>query len=175
MSKNMRMKKVLSILLCLCIVLSYVPLNVFATESDKTVLDITKGDITINTDSVSGFAADGTAVTAHDPDGYIIQGNGTATGNVISVTGGTHSIDLNEVIIGSDDQRTNGRSPLTIADNATVTLNLVGENTLGAGWDGYHTVNIVVGAGATLNIDGSGSLKCGENLWHPKLRIGESG
>ncbi len=169
------MKKVLSILLCLCMVLSYVPLDVFATEGDKTVLDITKGDITINADSVSGFAADGTAVTAHDPDGYIIQGNGTATGNVISVTGGIHNIELNKVIIGSDDQRTNGRSPLTIADNATVTLNLVGENTLGAGWDGYHTVNIVVGAGAILNIDGSGSLSCNENISSSKLKIGTGG
>lgn len=175
MRDNLRMKKVLSILLCLCMVLSYVPLDVFAIEGDKTVLDITKGDITINADSVSGFAADGTAVTAHDPDGYIIQGNGTATGNVISVTGGTHSIELNGVRIGSDAKGTNGRSPLTIAANATVTLNLVGENTLGEGWDGYHTVNIVVGDGATLNIDGSGSLSCNENISSSKLKIGTGG
>lgn len=175
MRDNMRMKKVLSILLCLCMVLSYVPLDVFATEGDKTVLDITKGDITINADSVSGFAADGTAVTAHDPDGYIIQGNGTPTGNVISVTGGAHSIELNGVRIGSDAKGTSGRSPLTIAANATVTLNLVGENTLGEGWDGYHTVNIVVGDGATLNIDGSGSLSCNENISSSKLKIGTGG
>lgn len=175
MRDNMRMKKVLSVLLCLCFVLSYVPLDVFATEGDKTVLDITQGDITINADSVSGFAADGTAVTAHDPDGYIIQGNGTATGNVISVTGGTHSVELNGVRIGSDAKDTNGRSPLTIAANAAVTLNLVGENTLGEGWDGYHTVNIVVGDGATLNIDGSGSLSCNENMSSSKLKIGNGG
>ena len=175
MRDNMRMKKVLSILLCLCMVLSYVPLDVFATEGDKTVLDITKGDITINADSVSGFAAEGTAVTAHDPDGYIIQGNGTPTGNVISVTGGAHSIELNGVRIGSDAKGTSGRSPLTIAANATVTLNLVGENTLGEGWDGYHTVNIVVGDGATLNIDGSGSLSCNENISSSKLKIGTGG
>lgn len=168
-------KKLLSMVLCLTMVLSYLPTAVFATKGDKTVLDITKGDITINADSISGFAADGTAVTTHDPDGYIIQGNGTETGNVINVTGGTHSIDLNEVIIGSDDQRTNGRSPLTIAANATVTLNLVGENTLGAGWDGYHTVNIVVGDGATLNIDGSGSLSCKESLSYSNLEIGTGG
>ena len=164
-------KKLISMVLCLAMVLSYLPTDVFAVESEKTVLDITQGNITINTDG----ATVGTTNVAADPDGYIIQGNDTATGNVINVTGGTHNIELNRVRIGSDAKHTNGRSPLTIAANAVVTLNLVGENTLGEGWDGYHTVNIVVGDGATLNIDGSGSLSCNENISSSKLKIGTGG
>ncbi|WP_346696939.1 S-layer homology domain-containing protein [Thermophilibacter mediterraneus] len=84
--------------------------------------------------------------------------DGSDTWGKIEVTGGTHTITLNncsytgrEGLIGAQ-----GCSAIDVRSGASLTINLVGSNELVAG--GTNHPGIWVEGGATLTIEGSGSL-----------------
>ncbi|MCI2056645.1 MAG: S-layer homology domain-containing protein [Oscillibacter sp.] len=85
-------KRVLSILLCICMALTLLPTAALAAPPDDalTKLDISKGAITITADTASGYDSTGTEVNANDPDGYIIVGTGGGADNystLLTITG----------------------------------------------------------------------------------------
>lgn len=143
---------------------STLSLSVSEDDTDGQI-DISQGDVVI---TATGYKV---GDTAYSYSGNItINGNGTATGNTITVESDAN-ITLKNVIIGTDSNRTNGKSPLTIAEGTNVIVNIEGTVILGEGWDGYHTTNIVVDANASLTIQGSGELKCNENMAKNKISI----
>lgn len=144
---------------------STLSLSVSEDDTDAQI-DISQGDVVI---TATGYKV---GDTAYSYSGNItINGNGTATGNTITVESDAN-ITLKNVIIGTDSNRTNGKSPLTIADGTNVIVNIEGTVILGEGWDGYLTTNIVVGENASLTLQGSGELKCNESCEHSKISIG---
>ena len=135
-------------------------------ETGDGIIDITQGSVVIDD---TGYTV-GSTVYSYSGD-VTINGNSTPTGNIITVNS-SRKITLNNVIIGTDDARTDGKTPLTIAQDVNVELIVEGNVTLGAGWDGYGTDNIVVGENASLTIQGSGELECHENSAYSKISMG---
>lgn len=159
-------KRWLALLMSLCLIGTMIPITARAENgSTDGQIDISQGDVVI---TATGYKV---GDTAYSYSGNItINGNGTATGNTITVESDAN-ITLKNVIIGTDSNGTNRKSPLTIADGTNVIVNIEGTVILGAGWDGYHTTNIVVGKNASLTIQGSGELKCNENAAKNKISI----
>lgn len=144
---------------------STLSLTVSGDDTDAQI-DISQGDVVI---TATGYKVGDTAYTYSG--NITINGNGTATGNTITVESNAN-ITLKNVIIGTDSNRTNGKSPLTIANGTNVIVNIEGTVIIGGGWDGYQTTNILVGENASLTIQGSGELKCNESFGHSKISIG---
>jgi len=138
-------------------------------EGQKTVLDITKGSITINSTGIIGKNPYGNEVTEVNPYGYTIVGNGVVTTNTISVNTYT-TVELNNVQIDSGDV-----TPFSLSNGIVVDVYLIGENKFGTSWDGVSTTNIVVGNDTIMYISGTGSLFCAENMHSSKLQIGSAG
>ena len=92
-------------------------------ENGYTILDITKGTITISDTTVSGVSADGNAVSELNATGYHIVGNGTGTTNAIFIKGGKQNIILDNINI------TSGKC-IQITNNSDVTLNIQGTNSV---------------------------------------------
>lgn len=100
-----------------------------------------------------------------------INGNSTATGNVITVNA-DREITLNNVIIGRGDEKpANGTPALTIAEDTEAILNIVGNVYLGDNWN-YNGTYVVLGNKAALTIRGDGTLYCKENSGSPKISLG---
>ena len=111
------------------------------------VLDIGKAPITIGENTVSGKTANGSVVTIATADGnYTITG--TSTANAVSVTGGKHTLTLDNVNI----QR--GSTPLSILNAAEVTLQLKGNTVLKATTD-TNSAGVCVQPNASLTINGT--------------------
>lgn len=144
---------------------STLSLTVSEDDTDGQI-DISQGNVVI---TANGYKV-GDTEYVYSGD-ITINGNSTATGNTITVQRSAN-ITLKDVIIGTDSNGTNDKSPLTIANDLNVTLNIEGTVILGEGWDGYHTTNIVVGENTSLTIQGSGEVKCNESMAHNKLSIG---
>ena len=136
------------ILLAACFISSADPLVAMA---DKTLLDISYGNITIGADMVSGFSHTGAIVEIANPDGYRITGI-TST-YTIQVTGGSHDIVLDDLRI--DTSGITDAYAMQIQSNADVNLTLSGENELTSGG---NRAGLQVPAGASVGINGSGSL-----------------
>ncbi len=144
-------KRILSIFVTVCMLLTMLPTAAFATGSDgdQTTLDVSKGNITIGADTVSGYDSNGTAVTTADPDGYIITG--TTTSNTVRITGGSHAVHVRELDI-------NATYAAFYIENAHVDLLLLGNCTLDSG-NGYYDLHL--GANASVTINGNGTLYAG--------------
>ena len=124
-----------------------------AALAAQTTLCIDKGDITIGDGTVSGYDAGGNLVTTPNPEGYLItqeNGNTAVTDYYIVVTGGTHSITLQNVNI--DRSGTVSSSAFALSNNANVTLTLSGVNRLTSG---NYCAGLQVPAGTIITIQGT--------------------
>lgn len=131
--------------------------------SQMTMLDLSKGAIIINTDSITGYDKDGTPVTAVNAQGYHIICSTYGTSNKITVEPGVDTTivadNLNITIYSQDYTYP---SPLFIRPGASVTLILEGENRF-SGSDYNAAIGVPQAADGTmaeLTIEGKGSAYC---------------
>ncbi len=142
-------KRILSMIVTVCMLLTMLPTAAFATGSDgdQTTLDVSKGNIVIGDGTLDAYGADGTHLTTADPDGYIITGTSNDITKTVTVTGGTQKITIQNLYIYVGDtnptlnktaafQVTGGHLELTIAGanrfasgHRRAGLELSGENT----------------------------------------------
>ncbi|MCI7766569.1 MAG: carbohydrate-binding domain-containing protein [Oscillospiraceae bacterium] len=139
--------------------------NVHA-EGEQTLLNVSQGNIIIDADTVSGFDSDGNAVTAHDPDGYIITG--TTTDYTVKVSG-SHKITL----MGADIQVDGCAFKIEDNNSGTVEIVIGGTNVLKSGED-YAGLQ-KNGSSGTLTISGTGSLTATGGLNGAGIGGGKSG
>ncbi len=145
---------------CLLLILLQMPLFLQAAEGDPTELDLAKGAITLNTDSISGWAADGSEITALNPFGYRITGSLSSDllTSGITVTGGRHRVELQGCLIS-----------LTAADSIALQITGDASLTLVLAKDSLNTFSAAAAAvqfgrgllivcDAALTIQGEGSL-----------------
>ena len=154
MTKLIQFKKALAVTLAVLMVLTTLPgglLKAKAADSDKTTLDIGKGNIKIGNGTVDGYDSSGNHVTTANSNGYIItqSGNGTS-GNFLKVNGGNQNITLRNVNICEPKDGTSTYHGLSIRDSKT-TLTVSGNNSLRGGGG---CLGISVYSGASLVIDG---------------------
>ena len=178
------MKKVISLLLSVAMVLSLTAVEVMAddvetvTDDTETVaddvkvmtvdaedaekkenavtLDLSQGSIVISTTGYKQGGGDETPFTG----AYTIKQSDKAyLTNTVSVTGGTHEITMNDVVI--DASGISGACAFSIATGATVDLKLAGRVMLKSG---EYAAGLSVPAGATVTISAisaSGALTAG--------------
>lgn len=131
--------------------------------SEMTVLDISKGKISIDVDCISGYGEDGSFINEVNPNGYHIISSSSSTSNKITVQAGVRTTivadHLNIVNYSTDETEP---SPLFIRPGASVTLILEGENKF-SGADYNAAIGVPQasdGTMAELIIEGSGSAIC---------------
>ena len=158
-SKCMKRKKVIAIVLTLAIVASLLPMAAYA--ADEIELDINNGDITI---TATGYTqGTNTPETSHTGSYKIIQNDSSnPVSNKIIITSG----EINLTISGLNIEAAGGPA-IKVENYATLNVTLEGENKL-TGADGYAAVsvaagewgndNIIDGTQGHLVISGSGSL-----------------
>lgn len=114
-------------------------------ETTKT-LDLLEGNILIEEDGYTIGDGEKQSYTG----AYTISGNSTSTTNSITVSGGTHTIVLDNVII-----TTAAGSPITLTNKAKVNLQLSGTTTLNSP---AKKACIEVPKGCELSLSGIGKL-----------------
>lgn len=133
-------KRVLSVFLSLCMLLSLIPITAFASETH----DISKSDLVL--DDSCQDNCEGHRVTGTTDSGLVWKKH-----NVV-INGGKHTLIIDNLNI---IQPPTAKSGISISGNAQVTLVLEGENEI------HGTINhpaIWVESGSTLTIEGNGSL-----------------
>ncbi len=115
----------------------------------QTILDISKGDIRIYDDSVSGYDPNGNHITTPDPDGYILTGYSDSDSKKVGIWG-THKITLRDLTI--DVSGVNWAAAFAVG--GTVQITLEGENILRggierAGLNIYETGAVTITAAST--------------------------
>lgn len=133
-------KRVLSVFLSLCMILSLIPITAFASETH----DISKSDLVL--DDSCQDNCEGHRVTGTTDSGLVWKKH-----NVV-INGGKHTLIIDNLNI---IQPPTAKSGISINGNAQVTLVLEGENEI------HGTINhpaIWVESGSTLTIEGNGSL-----------------
>lgn len=133
-------KRVLSVFLSLCMLLSLVPITAFASETH----DISKGNLTL--DNSCADNCEGHRVTGTTDSGLLWKQY-----NVV-INGGKHTLIIDNLNIIKPPI---GKSGISISGNAQVTLVLEGESEI------HGTINhpaIWVESGSTLTVEGNGSL-----------------
>ncbi|RXZ78977.1 hypothetical protein EBB07_24905 [Paenibacillaceae bacterium] len=148
--------RLLSILVGIAVILNVLAAAPSAARADeaKTTLDIAKGNIVIDNNSITGKQPDGTNVTAANPNGYIIISSSTAiTSNSVVIRGGVeHTVILDNVTIKRSDY--NSVAPVSLTGTGTkVNLILKGANTLQIGNGATHRPALSVPEGTELVID----------------------
>lgn len=173
--RKKRMKKVISLLLSVAMVLSLTAVEVMAddvetvTDDTETVAD----DLKVMTVDAEDAEKKENAVTLDLSQGSIVisatgykQGSGDETpftgaytikqddkaylNNTVSVTGGTHEITMNDVVI--DVSNSSGACAFSIATGATVDLKLAGPVTLKSG-SNKAGLSVPTGAAVTISAD----------------------
>lgn len=129
---------------------------------EMTLLDISRGPITIDTDCISGYGEDGSPITQTNPNGYHVVGR-HPTGNKITVEAGVRTTlvadNLSIRINGTDPVHP---SPLFVRPGASLTLILEGKNEF-FGFDYNAAIGVPQAADGTmaeLIIQGTGSALC---------------
>lgn len=166
--KRFIIKKGLSLLVVLAIVTTslhhvVIPVPVRAAETAVTSYkhNLTEGSVTI-TSGTCGSSCPGHVITGS----YVFSDTYDSLEyckdrDYIKVESGTHSITIQDITIdyaqtaGHNGYNEYEKSAMKVAAGATVNLNVSGSNTLKGG---YGMPGICVEEGATLNINGSGSL-----------------
>lgn len=165
------MKKLISLLLSMAMVFSMTAVQVLAADEETAMLadagtegtdapvaqtvtlDLSQGSITI---SATGYKQGGGDETPFTGAYTIKQSDKAYLTNTVSVTGGTHEITMNDVII--DVSNSSGACAFSIATGATVDLKLAGPVTLKSG--SYAAgLSVPTGAAVTISaISASGAL-----------------
>ena len=160
-------KRILAILLSLCMVISMMPATALAQTESQTEsqnLDLCNGSIVI---SENGYTQNGVDEVSYSGDYIISQTNNeSATLNTIMVTGGTHTITLNGVNIDVSTAYNEGDIPCAFAiagGDVTLILAESSVNTLKSGYSGINDIDVCfagiwVKQGASLTINGAGQL-----------------
>lgn len=156
------MKKLISLLLSMAMVFSMTAVQALAADEETAMLadtgaedtnapvaqtvtlDLSQGSITI---SATGYTQGGGDETPFTGAYTIKQDDMTYLTNTVSVTGGTHEITMNDVII--DVSGISGAWAFSIATGATVDLKLAGRVMLKSG---EYAAGLSVPAGATVTI-----------------------
>lgn len=156
------MKKLISLLLSMAMVFSMTAVQALAADEETAMLadtgaedtnapvaqtvtlDLSQGSITI---SATGYTQGGGDETPFTGAYTIKQDDMTYLTNTVSVTGGTHEITMNDVII--DVSGISGACAFSIATGATVDLKLAGRVMLKSG---EYAAGLSVPAGATVTI-----------------------
>ena len=141
-------KKLLGVVLCLALVLSYLPLNIFAAESLTIDVSTLSDNLLI---TATGYSMNGTT--------YPYEGDYTLTGETsygVYFEAGDYQLTANNLKVVKGDGYTN--NAIELKNGATLRLVLAGDNTLTGGWEGS---GIRVNEGASLTISGDGVLHAG--------------
>jgi len=142
------LKQYISILLCLALVLSYLPLCAVAAESKTIDVSTLTTDLVI---SPTGYTMNG--------ESYTYEGAYTLTGTTnkrVDFVTGTYQVTAENLVIVKSD--TYSGSAIELENGATLHLVLAGDNTLTGGWEGS---GIRVNEGTSLTISGDGTLYAG--------------
>lgn len=143
------MKRFISILTVLAVMLS---MSAFAqAKGGKTVLYLDYGDIAFNSDSISGYDADGKLTTATNSDGYIVtQKTDKPLARSVTVASGEHKIEMLNLNIsrsGSFDYA------VCVLEGAKAVITVSGTNNILPGL--YRAgIDIAVNGEAVINGDG---------------------
>lgn len=156
--------------LALALVLSLSPMGTVSTwaqgetSGEMTLLDISRGPISIDTDHISGYSEDGALITQTNPNGYHVVSRWLSrTDNKITVEAGVHTtLVADNLSIHITDTDSEHPSPLFVRPGASLTLILEGENEF---WGAAYNAAIGVpqaadGTMAELVIQGTGSALC---------------
>ncbi len=165
------MKKLISLLLSMAMVFSMTAVQVLAADEETAMLadtdtegtdapvvqtvtlDLSQGSITI---SATGYKQGGGDETPFTGAYTIKQDDKAYFNNTVSVTGGTHEITMNDVVI--DVSNSSGACAFSIATGATVDLKLAGRVMLKSG--SYAAgLSVPTGAAVTISaVSASGAL-----------------
>ncbi|SBW00370.1 Putative surface layer protein (modular protein) [uncultured Eubacteriales bacterium] len=144
-------KRLLSILLSVCMVLTLLPMGVLATATTVSKGDfmVTSGeDTTTYENGVLTFSTEGTYTVA-------MASGKSSTSNVIKVTAEGVTLNLNGVVINAPNGWTNvpdGATALTVT-SGTVTLNVIADSSLTGGMGNPSLIEVgKSGAGISGNI-----------------------
>ena len=163
-SANRKQARCLVFLVMGALLLGCFPPSVKAADSQMTTLDISRGNIVIAADSVSGYAPSGEAVTQPDAAGYhIVQSTyGTTAHTILIKKGADTHILADSLHIQMDYNNYGALSPLFIEPGASLQLTLKGENAFyGPAYNaGIGVPQDTDGTMAELTIDGDGSATC---------------
>ena len=156
------MKKLISLLLSMAMVFSMTAVQALAADEETAMLadtgaegtdapvaqtvtlDLSQGSITI---SATGYTQGSGNETPFTGAYTIKQDDKAYLNNAVSVTGGTHEITMNDVII--DVSNSSGACAFSIASGATVDLKLAGPVTLKSG---SYAAGLSVPAGAAVTV-----------------------
>lgn len=165
------MKKLISLLLSMAMVFSMTAVQALAADEETAMLadtgaegtdapvaqtvtlDLSQGSITI---SATGYKQGGGDETPFTGAYTIKQDDKAYFNNTVSVTGGTHEITMNDVVI--DVSNSSGACAFSIATGATVDLKLAGRVMLKSG--SYAAgLSVPTGAAVTISaVSASGAL-----------------
>lgn len=165
------MKKLISLLLSMAMVFSMTAVQALAADEETAMLadtdtegtdapvvqtvtlDLSQGSITI---SATGYTQGGGDETPFTGAYTIEQDDKAYFNNTVSVTGGTHEITMNDVVI--DVSNSSGACAFSIATGATVDLKLAGRVMLKSG--SYAAgLSVPTGAAVTISaVSASGAL-----------------
>lgn len=165
------MKKLISLLLSMAMVFSMTAVQALAADEETAMLadtdtegtdapvvqtvtlDLSQGSITISTTGYKQGSGNETPFTG----AYTIKQDDKAyLNNTVSVTGGTHEITMNDVVI--DVSNSSGACAFSIATGATVDLKLAGRVMLKSG-EYAAGLSVPTGAAVTISaVSASGAL-----------------
>lgn len=159
------MKKLISLLLSMAMVFSMTAVQALAADEETAMLadtgaegidapvaqtvtlDLSQGSITISATGYTQGSGDETPFTG----AYTIKQDDKAyLNNTVSVTGGTHEITMNDVVI--DVSNSSGACAFSIETGASVLLKLVGTVTLKSG-NTKAGLSVPSGAAVTISAD----------------------
>ncbi len=124
------------------------PANETPPPPGTGVLSIADGSIEIN---AIGYKINNGPQIPYTGD-YIINGGGISSANAIKVNGGSHNIEIRDLVINEPS----GANPIQLIGGAEVNLTVTGQNSL---LSKQYFAGIEVIKGTTLTVSGTGELK----------------
>ncbi len=126
------------------------------TVGNQTVLDVSKGNITLGDGTVDAYAPDGTHITEYDPDGFVITGYSEEDAKKVNIISGSHRITIWDLTINV--YYINYAPAFNIENGAHVDMKLMGNCTLKSGWDCAGITLAGADASLTITADSTGHL-----------------
>ncbi len=124
------------------------------SDGIQTVLNVSKGNIVIGDQTVSGYDPDGNHITTPDPDGYILTGTSSVDEKKVWITGGDQILTLRDLSI--DVANIKWSTAFNI-DGGSHTITLEGKNVLKSGL-GCAGLNVNDVSSITITAESTGSL-----------------